>query len=171
MKRFYWLDKLVKKEDFILGAEVGLKEGKTSGYLLENNPELTMYCIDLWGKAIDNEFDTYSNWNMKSVRAQCLSTLSKFGSRAIVFEEDSVKASNRILDGYLDFVFIDANHTEEGVTRDIDAWMPKIRDGGILSGHDTHFPSVLKVVKEKIPNFQDAPDHVWWIRIEGGKPC
>ena len=36
----------------------------------------------------------------------------------------------------LDFVFIDADHSQASVQADIHAWRPKLRPGGILAGHD-----------------------------------
>lgn len=40
-------------------------------------------------------------------------------------------------DGTLDFVFIDAGHAYSDVSRDIDAWLPKVKQGGgVLAGHD-----------------------------------
>ena len=39
-------------------------------------------------------------------------------------------------DGFFDFVFIDANHSYEAVREDVAAWAPKVRSGGIVSGHD-----------------------------------
>ena len=39
-------------------------------------------------------------------------------------------------DGSLDFVYIDANHEQTFVTQDLRAWHPKVRAGGIMSGHD-----------------------------------
>ncbi len=39
-------------------------------------------------------------------------------------------------DNSLDFVFIDGNHALEYVIEDIAKWSPKVREGGIISGHD-----------------------------------
>ena len=39
-------------------------------------------------------------------------------------------------DGSLCCVYIDADHTYESVTEDITAWLPKIRAGGVICGHD-----------------------------------
>ena len=39
-------------------------------------------------------------------------------------------------DGFFDFVYIDADHSEEAVTSDFGLWCPKVREGGLLGGHD-----------------------------------
>lgn len=39
-------------------------------------------------------------------------------------------------DSSIDFLFIDADHEYEGVMFDIVNWFPKVKKGGIISGHD-----------------------------------
>jgi len=39
-------------------------------------------------------------------------------------------------DGSLDFIYIDGNHAYEYVKRDIEIWWPKLKKGGLFSGHD-----------------------------------
>ena len=75
--------------------------------------------------------------------------------------------ADRVEDGTLDFVFIDADHIYEAVVKDIRAWTPKLKSGGTLCGHDTHFDGVLKAIKELIPNYIEVEvDHVWECRKE-----
>ena len=58
----------------------------------------------------------------------------------------------RYKDDSLDVVFLAASHTYEDVKADIQAWKPKVKQGGYLGGHDfqTEFPGVVKAVTEEI---------------------
>jgi predicted O-methyltransferase YrrM len=72
-------------------------------------------------------------------------------------------------DASLDLVFLDADHSEEGVLSDLHAWLPKVRPGGVVSGHDygaRHHPGVKAAVDAF---FRDHPhavrleaNKVWW---------
>ena len=64
---------------------------------------------------------------------------------------------------YFDMVFIDADHTDDAVKKDITLWKPLVRKGGILSGHDYGIiPEVTKAVDELIPNAIIFPEcYVW----------
>ena len=73
----------------------------------------------------------------------------------------SLEASEQFEDDSLDFVFIDASHEYEDVKRDICAWLPKVKVGGVLAGHDYYpeggwsvWPGVRKAVEELLDNFE-----------------
>jgi predicted O-methyltransferase YrrM len=78
-------------------------------------------------------------------------------------------ASYCIADGSLDFVFIDADHHYPHVIEDIRDWFPKIRSGGLISGHDFAHPDypdwgVEKAVREYFGDNFEATGHdfVWF---------
>ena len=50
--------------------------------------------------------------------------------------EPSIQACGRFTDGFFDWVYIDADHRFKEVVEDLEAWWPKIKKGGYLSGHD-----------------------------------
>lgn len=87
-------------------------------------------------------------------------------------------------DASLDYVMVDADHAYESVAKDIAAWFPKIRSGGILAGHDytPEIPGVVQAVNEAFENFHvhrgirfkgplgDQPEGnyypVWWVEVK-----
>ena len=48
-------------------------------------------------------------------------------------QDDSIVAS---VEDTIDFLFIDANHSYGGVSKDYELWFPKVRKGGIVGFHD-----------------------------------
>lgn len=57
----------------------------------------------------------------------------------------------------LDYVYIDADHHYEAVVRDIDAWLPKVKRGGVIAGHDfAEYPGfgVIKAVMERFKRIE-----------------
>lgn len=53
-------------------------------------------------------------------------------------------------DNSIDFIYIDGEHSYEGVSRDMKEWWPKVRMGGILAGHDYNDtnPGTIRAVDE-----------------------
>ena len=66
----------------------------------------------------------------------------------------SVEAAKLYEDKSLFFVFIDGSHLYEAVKEDILAWLPKVKSGGFIGGHDIdqteEFNGVRKAVDELI---------------------
>lgn len=58
----------------------------------------------------------------------------------------SAEAAAEKVDGSQDVVFIDGDHTYEGVVADIKAWAPKVKKNGVLAGHDFDRPEVRRAV-------------------------
>lgn len=63
---------------------------------------------------------------------------------------ESSHAARLFDDGQVDFVFVDAAHDYEHVRADILAWLPKVKRGGIIAGHDytSDYPGVERAVEE-----------------------
>jgi hypothetical protein len=62
----------------------------------------------------------------------------------------STEAANLYEDGSLDFVFIDAAHDYDNVKADIAAWFPKVKEGGLIGGHDWGHPPVARAVQDSL---------------------
>lgn len=61
---------------------------------------------------------------------------ARLPSYATLIRDFSVNAAEQFENESIDFVYIDGDHNYESVSADIEAWYPKIKSGGIISGHD-----------------------------------
>lgn len=77
---------------------------------------------------------------------------------------DSITASSLLTDGAFDMVFIDGDHSYESVKADIEAWMPKVKEGGVLCGHDysASHEGLKQAVNELLPNIKIMPHSSMW---------
>lgn len=121
----------------ITGAEVGVFDGCTSEVLLRELPELRLWLVDPWkpyeGKSVLGDM-TAEQLEKARIRAMWWTEFAR--DRRFVLREASPRPASRFADASLDFAFIDGNHLYEAVRDDIAAWWPKIRPGGLLTGHD-----------------------------------
>lgn len=133
------------------GAEVGVYRGYYSRELLQANPGLNLICIDSWSLNVGHGLKKH-----KKALPLCLETLAPYRDRYTILKGLSVEVSRLILDESLDFVYIDADHEYEAVKADLRAWIPKVREGGMVAGHDyiEHDPSwkidVIRAVDEYV---------------------
>lgn len=88
---------------------------------------------------------------------------------------DSVRASGLFRDESIDFCFIDGDHSYASVIADLAAWWPKVRPGGLITGHDYRQPAPwLLDVTRAVHDFfgvEDAPHPLgpscWMMRKSG----
>lgn len=178
MNRWQCVAKRVTGE--CIGAEVGVAEGKMSAMLLKTMPGLTLYMIDRWSEYSDEERkrDRHSkqpllrqrDWDDKYRKAR--SVVSIYGERAHLVRESSLEAVAHFDDEVFDFVFLDADHSYEGLKADIQAWLPKVKPGGYLCGHDYHNkanpkPGVDKAVDEAFGDVvKGDANSTWFVKRE-----
>lgn len=90
-----------------------------------------------------------------------------YADQIVLIVSDSVRASLLFGAASLDWVHLDARHDYASVKADIEAWLPKVKAGGWLSGDDydeTKWPEVVKAVGELLPEAQSWCDQQWrWI--------
>lgn len=118
------------------GAEIGTEAGRYAEEICKTVKGVKLYCVDPY-LAYDRYEDHVSQSrldNFYNVAVSRLTHQNKFD--ATIIRETSLDAVKRFEPGSLDFVFIDGNHHFDFVVRDIIAWAPIVRAGGIVSGHD-----------------------------------
>ncbi len=147
------------------GAELGVSQGRFTMYLCALMHDMEVDCFDLWAEQPNNEgemAEQYLGWPHEE-NYQRFKNLAEqyFPERIKIHRMDSAKGADLIEDGSLDFVFIDADHSHAGCLRDLQAWYPKVRKGGIVAGHDWHWPTVQTALKEFGKKVAISHDHVW----------
>lgn len=150
------------------GAEVGVWKGVNAETLCAANPDLHLLCVDPWAPQPDYLEQTNEARVMRIAYKTAMKRLARY--RCTFIRETSVAAAAQVPDGSLDFVYIDANHTYEPVLADIRAWEPKVRSGGIVSGHDfatrlNRHIDVERAVRDYTAANQIAP----WFTVYAGR--
>lgn len=168
-KRFVWLNWLIQHYNLTIGAEIGCANGRTTEYLLRHNATLKLFAVDLW-QPVPAEVGggrQYKNWDFDRITQLFHSRTKPYANRMEVLCGVSWEMADLVRDNSLDFIFIDADHEYESVVKDIKAWTPKLKPGGFVTGHDTHFPDVLHAVEELIPEYVAVGvDHCWMAKKE-----
>jgi hypothetical protein len=130
-------------------AEVGVLRGNYAKRLLEVNPK-ELHLIDPWqhfGKAVYNDYLDKDQEGWDKTYEYVVKRFS--GNPAVkIHRQESVEASTMFPNDYFDLVYIDANHAFDFVLQDIRAWLPKVKRGGWIGGHDFESEGVYKAVAQ-----------------------
>jgi len=158
----------------VVGIEIGVDQGVHAWEILSQWKEVkTLFLID-----------NYSARNI-SHYGDARTKLESFKDRIVWHILSSYEASKLFDDNSLDFAYIDASHGYEDVIRDCVLWWPKIKNDGIMCGHDYRLDwhnmtkasqswknahGVVRAVNEfsKIKNLElgtktDGSSSDWWI--------
>lgn len=147
-------------------AEIGVYAGESTRIFMETGRVDTLWAVDIW---LDN-YNPLDAWGavhpMRDVRITFFDNIQEFYPRVLVFMAHSTFVAAIAPNEFFDMVYIDANHDYEQVIDDIIAWMPKVKHGGFIAGHDYQgsWPGVIRAVNELF----GAPDKLYedtsWIK-------
>jgi len=153
----------------LTGAELGIASGVTAEVMLQAFPFLMHYMVDRCKQG-----ELRQDIDQLIIQAKKRTEFAR--ERRVLIIAHSVDAARLIPDGSLDFVFIDANHFYEWVMRDLVAWDRKVKQDGVLIGHDYNCPHEAMYgrwgVKKAVDEFCEdkgykvcvREHHVWWAR-------
>ncbi|CAK9026795.1 Uncharacterized protein SCF082_LOCUS17660 [Durusdinium trenchii] len=170
-------------------VEVGTHLGHVADGLLSRFPRLHYVGIDPYPGEYDGrpillgsgDLGDSANFNRTRTR------LSRFGSRAQLCRCTSGTVASSLEPSALtelDLVFIDGAHDFESVDMDLKKWIPQVKPGAVVAGHDYRLGEaehVVKAVHKRLSQqlsriacscslthlpkdraLQLAPDGVWW---------
>lgn len=134
------LPKLLKELNLPLKAvEIGVAEGLFSRDLLQEGIEL-LYSVDAW-TTLDQVGDAASSGDWHNTNYEnAVKLLKPFGQKSIILQGLSNEMAQDIPDNSLGLVYIDCDHSYEGVKADIENYYPKLVEGAIMAFHDYMMP-------------------------------
>ncbi len=132
--------------------EIGSWVGHSALRIMEAGAK-KLYCIDTWTGGSDQNDranQKYAKLDRDAIYHEFLKNVDPYLYYQLMpLRMDSLKAAKEC-PITADIIFIDADHTYESVKADIAAWMPHLRPGGTLCGHDYDpiWPGVVQAVDE-----------------------
>jgi len=121
------------------GVEIGVCRATFSSVMLDVWGGERYFAVDPWKEFPKDEYVDLANQPQHEQDSRfelAKSRLLRFGERVEIIRKTSFDAAAEFDSGSLDFVYIDGQHHYEAVKEDIEVWLPKLKPGGILCGHD-----------------------------------
>ena len=152
-------------------VEVGVAYGRSLAYLAQMailaEKAVRILGVDVWE---GNTPDAGPN-NLFIMQAECISEMQRHAphayERVTLIKGPSTDVATSIVSGRPSFVFIDASHAYPDVLADIAAWTPRLREGGVIAGHDhsPSYPGVERAVSEYFEGDYDRVGSCWRKRL------
>ena len=145
-------------------VEVGSWKGRSSAYML----------VEIINSKKNIQLTSVDSWPEEEIYNIYLNNMAEFVKNKDLYQHirgSSVEGAEHFENNSLDFVFIDACHLYECITLDIETWMPKVKKGGVLAGHDYNLSDptnpehagVIKAIDELFPRYRIAIIDTCWI--------
>lgn len=156
-----------------IAVEVGSWLGRSTLVLSSRMPtDSVLYAVDTWaGVPDDPEQHDRLYAGAGDVYGAFLRNLGGpiDAGRVAPLRMTSLEGAAELLrrhgEGSVDLVFVDADHRYEAVHADILAYLPLVRPGGLLCGHDLGWPGVRRAIDELLPGYRTAPTSIWYYRV------
>lgn len=148
----------------LVGVEIGTHAGYNANNILHNLPIEMLYLVDPYIPYVQDNLKR-DHSDLKEIAHR---RLKPFKNHICFIEKMSECASNDIPDN-VDFIYMDGNHQYNVVKKDIKLYYSKVKNGGVLGGHDFcgDCLGVVLAVTEfaKFHNLKIySSSHDWWIK-------
>jgi cephalosporin hydroxylase len=153
-------------------VEVGTWFGRSAALMCstirEQNKPVSFFCVDTWKGTQSGECKESHQKIVAALGGDMFDTfhhnLHYWRGLYVPLRMTSQQASELFPEHSVHFVFLDGDHTTEGVLKDIDCWRSKIISGGVLAGHDYNWTSVKKAVCDRFPGHQSSGSS-WYVKL------
>lgn len=125
-----------------IGAEIGVWEGEFSARILAVTRPVRLHLIDPWlyqPEYPNLDFGKRRNEHLMAERYHKVLTDFAAERRVTIHRATAQAALGAMPDGYLDWVYLDANLNEPHITADLALCLRKVKPGGIIAGDDYYW--------------------------------
>lgn len=141
-------------------VEVGVYAGALSEMFAELPTLERQYIVDSW----EGGYSGFTQAHMDGIANGVLKWATT-QPKLTVYRVRSVEAAPLFEDESIDFFHTDGDHSFDGITSDIRAWLPKVKTGCLLTGDNYEIPAVAKGVKLLLPQHKLlANGRLWYAR-------
>lgn len=145
--------------------EIGSYMGESAMMFASTNLFYEIHCVEPFqGEENYNDSQGY-DWEFIENEFK---TNTRFFDNIVLHKDYSYNIINDLEDKSFDFIYIDGNHEQHEVERDITLCLPKLKKDGVIAGHDYHkrWPGVMEAVDTLV----GKPDWIYrdtsWIKYE-----
>ena len=148
-------------------AEIGVHLGENAAIICRNFKIEKLYLIDPYLSYFEyKDFGLSGNVlaaDLQNAKREAHKKLDCYSFVQFI-EKKSADAAKEIPSNSLDIIYIDGNHTYDFVDEEINLYLPKLKKGGILAGHNWDRFGVIDAV---CAHFSREQIHVntndWWV--------
>lgn len=119
-------------------AELGVFEGNFSKEIYKICEPSELYLVDLFDGYFGSGDKDGKNYHYSHLELEYEKIKSYFvkNKNVKVIKDSTINFLNKLEDNYLDLVYIDADHSYEAVTKDLELSFKKVKNNGLICGHD-----------------------------------
>ena len=149
--------------------EIGSFAGLSTSFISDLRAFRKIYCVDTWQ---GNQSDSLGKWDRDFLLGTFLKNMGGevFDSIVPLIGTSQFWSKNWQW-GKFNFIWVDGDHTHEGVLADIKGWWPHLCENGTMAGHDWGvFPGVQWAVESFFGNGTktlrklNTKGRIWWIQ-------
>jgi predicted O-methyltransferase YrrM len=153
-------------------VELGCYKGKSTSFIgveiHKRKRDINFFAIDSFQGATNstdaNEIKAYEG--ISEIEESYTYNVSLIGNKIKTIVSLTDEAAKYFNDEEIDVIFVDGGHSYEVVKADILAWLPKMKKGGIMAGHDYKaWEGVNKAVTEIFGTPHKVENDCWFIYL------
>ena len=144
----------------LIVLQIGSFAGESAQLMLSTGKVEQIYCVDPWQNGYDSQDPASRNC---SKFQQAFDARFNSDPRVHKIKGFSQDVIGTFQDNFFDLIYVDGNHQQQAVQRDLKLAIPKLKQDGVLAGHDysaapQRLVGVIKAVNRVLGR---GPEHVF----------